>query len=47
MNKPQVDELLLQSLEQEIGGIKVYETALTHQSISKATNMELSATTVI
>lgn len=28
MNKPQVNELLLQSLEQEIGGIKVYETAL-------------------
>jgi hypothetical protein len=28
MKKQQVNELLLQSLEQEIGGIKVYETAL-------------------
>ena len=28
MNKQQVNELVLQSLEQEIGGIQVYETAL-------------------
>ena len=28
MNQEQVNELLLQSLEQEIGGIEIYETAL-------------------
>ena len=28
MNREQVNELLLQSLEVEIGGVRIYETAL-------------------
>ncbi|MDB5805357.1 MAG: hypothetical protein JWN73_2679 [Betaproteobacteria bacterium] len=29
MNSPQLKELLLQSLQQELGGVKVYETAIS------------------